>query len=539
MRQNKIIFIVLIIIFLLLILSIITISFFNDSGEEKQVDQPIIVGRPENYTILMTKTWKEIQKMDLPSNFVVDDRINPYLEEQAISCEISRIRDRGIEEAMRTPGIGWRTPPKFYYVVQLDYAKLTSEEFSTWDTGFIKQEFFRKVNNGQENADVIISIFEEQPSGFLGLKSEYVKMETISLEYCFRTGRWAGDDYFNDSDGYGRFLGEKFEIWFKLRQSDKDGDGLPFWLETNLLMTDSNVSDSGIDHDCDGLPTSWEWWWGFDPFVEDNHVNIDISKDGLSNIEKYKLSEWFADPYQPEIYIEADFMDGGAYKRDNVVWEESKQLLIEKFSQRTYHLTPWSSKITVYVDIGDMGEGGEILPHIGGYINQESGVISEFYKNNFKDERKGVFRYLVMAEDAGWCHPQDYKGWYDAMCIGASEKFFLTWFRGFNVRPQLQRLVQGIQIMHELGHSLGLNYYAGIDNASNAAVSYWKNYQSCMNYHMMYRPFLMRFVGKNYGLVMDYSDGSRNETGHPDNNDWGEIDLRYFKTPNYWEGLQE
>ena len=84
-------------------------------------------------------------------------------------------------------------------------------------------------------------------------------------------------------------------------------------------------------------------------------------------------------------------------------WEESQQLLIEKFSQRQYkRARNTSNSITVHIDDGRIGGGGEYFDHYGEYINQASGIISEYYKYNFDDDRKGIFRYLVMVFDAGW-----------------------------------------------------------------------------------------------------------------------------------------
>ncbi|MDG6219465.1 MAG: hypothetical protein QCI00_08505 [Candidatus Thermoplasmatota archaeon] len=561
-EQNKLLLIALVVIALLIVSSILFIVFFTDVDDVVDIEEPEGISRPENYTVLMTMTWEEMQSMDLPSDFPIDDRVNPNLDEQAIFCEIVRIRARGIEEYMRKLGFEWRTPPSFYYVIQLHDTEHMSRVFSMWDTEFIRQEVFRRVDDGLETADVAIRIFEEQSVGFLGFRSDFVEVESISLTYCFRTGRWTGDNYFGHPDGYGRFLGDEFELWFRLRQSTFDSDGIPCWVENNLLMTDPLIHDSDIDHSGDGIPTYWEWYWGFDPFNYSNHSGLDISKDGLSNIDKFNLRSWHADPYQPEIYIEVDFMKGRPFGPDFVLFDESKQLLVDKFSQRKYHLTPWASKITVLIDDGHMGGGGELIPHIRGHYNYWEGIISEFYKNNFADERKGVFRYLVIGDGSyvgkivsgGWTQPQDHKGWYDTMWIGGSQLAFMAYYRGFNVRPKLQRLVQAIQVMHELGHTLGMvpgdpdpileesilgyTQYPGIDNASMGAIRYWSNYQSCMNYHMMYRPFVMRFFGKNYGLVLDYSDGSRDEPNHPDRNDWEVIDLRFFKQQVYIGGLE-
>ena len=35
---------------------------------------------------------------------------------------------------------------------------------------------------------------------------------------------------------------------------------------------------------------------------------------------------------------------------------------------------------------------------------------------------------------------------------------------------------------------------------------------------------------KNYGSLLDYSDGSRNEPDCPDCNDWGHLDISFFQT---------
>jgi hypothetical protein len=138
-----------------------------------------------------------------------------------------------------------------------------------------------------------------------------------------------------------------------------------------------------------------------------------------------------------------------------------------------------------------------------------------------------------MAYDAGWAHPQDYKGWYDTMAVGASPSFLLKHFRGFNVEHRARRITQAIQVMHEVGHTCNLSgYCAGIDNASSEAISYWRNYESCMNYHWMYRPTLLSriFLGKNYGSLLDYSDGSRDKPDSPDCNDWEHLDISFFQT---------
>jgi len=467
-----------------------------------------------------------------PEDIVVDDRITPFAD-QTVSLEIHRIRKRGIEEVMRKPGRSWKNQPSFFYTATLNDATLTSEPITGWDTKYVSWEFFRDIPEETSQCDIGLKIFETTKKLFSSSDEEIV---SIDLTYDFKTGRWTGDDSFDDGDGYGHYIDDNYEIWFDAHMSDNDGDGIPYWTENNILGTDPFVDDSNLDPDNDGITTVWEWKWGYDPLVYDNHSTLDPDLDGLQNTEEYMMETWLANPYQPEIYIEADFMNGKSFGRDYVFWEESQQLVIDKFSQHNYEKLNYSNTISLHIDDGCMGGGGELLDHIGRYIDQADGTVSEFYKHNFADERKGVFRYIVMVYDAGWAHPQDYKGWYDVMAVGASNSFLTEGKRGRNFGPRLQRLVQSIQVMHETGHTLDLmpDYSEGIDNASIEAVDVWRNYQSCMNYWMMYRPIPSTRIlyGKNYGLVLDYSDGSRDEPGHPDRNDWAHLDLTFFQKPS-------
>ena len=122
-----------------------------------------------------------------------------------------------------------------------------------------------------------------------------------------------------------------------------------------------------------------------------------------------------------------------------------------------------------------------------------------------------------MVYDAGWTHPQDYKGWYDVMAVGASPNFLLRIFRGINIEPRMQRLVQSIQVMHETGHSLNFRPIPGHNTLSYYPwqLGWWlsRPYKSCMNYGYMY-------------TTVDYSDGSR-PVG--DYDDWERMDLTYFE----------
>lgn len=491
----------------------------------------------------------------------IDDRISP-LTNQAVSLEIHRIRKKGIIEVMENsgsnvlnnlpirnvrikavldglqPGIGWRKKPMFTYFATFDdFVWEDSPTYETWDTDYMNQEITRNVDEEQEQVDIEIKFIEKEKRILRTINKEIEKFNVI---YDFRSGTWSGDDYFNDSDGYGHYNGSDFEMWFTLRQTDYDGDGIPWWVEVNVLDTDPRKDDSKLDPDVDGANTAWEWKWGYDPFVYDNHSILDPDNDGLQNTEECFMAKWLANPYYPDIYIETDYMEKAPFKPyeikiekgrilpiprprlvktgldglEHVFWEESQQMLMEEFNKHG---------ITVHIDDGIMGGGGELLPFENepGAYHQDSGVVSEFYKNNFADERKGIFRYVFVAYGGGWCHPQDFMQRYDTICVPSNRRFFRNQMH-FALTPRTMRIARAVQVMHELGHSCGLRHeeWKGVDNSTLV----WKDYQSCMYYYY----FGLRHFG--------YSDGSRG--GEYDRNDWAALDISYFdETADDIEGI--
>ena len=511
----------------------------------------IIVSGSLTYLEITKKPERKKEEVEEPK---IDDRISP-LTNQAIFLEIHRIRKKGIIDQMYhagwdifdtsptksktkeiqqmldgiRPGFGWDKKPSFSYIAILDNFEWKGRQtYNTWDTGYMNQEIFRNVEEEKPTTDVVFKIVEKtENKKIIGQKTQIKEMESFKVTYDFRTGRWSGDDYFNDSDGYGHYNGSNYEIWFSLYQTQADGDNIPWWVEVNVLGTNPLVDDSKNDPDHDGIPTSWEWKWGYDPFKWNNHTFLDPDKDGLQNTEEYKMEKWLANPYQPEIYLEADYMQQTPKKflgRDgwdgwkHVFYEESQQMLIERFNQHG---------ITLHIDDGRMGGGGDILPfgRGNGAYSQESGVVAGFYNNNFSDERKGIFRYLVIAYGGGWCHPQDSNHYYDCMCVPHNRNFYIKQLN-FALSERTKRIGQAIQVLHEMGHSLGI-YYGGVDNLSarngNPPDYPWWDYVSVMNYDY----FRQRYF--------DYSNGKH---GEHDVNDWAAIDLTFFQRPSWeMEGL--
>ena len=457
-----------------------------------------------------------VQQQKIP---VIDDRISPG-GNQALLVEINRIRHRGIIDAMLDSGPRMPNPPSFYYTCTRDGNTFVSKDifsaggasseqlFTTWDTMFQENRLQEDIEEEQETVDVSFSIMEREPAGILGRKYNDVEKETINVVYDFRTGRWTGDDFFLDDDGYGHFVGDTFEVWFFIYQTDVDGDKIPYWTEVNVLHTDPLYDDSHSDPDEDGIPTSWEWYWKYDPYSWDDHANLDSDIDGLSNLEEYQMRKYFADPYKQDMYIEVDGMEkGGFLDPEHVFYEESAQIMIERFAQHG---------INLYIDSGWPGNplngGGEILPHYD-TISQDSGIMLQWYRHNFADERKGIFRYMIVGHNAGFCIPSELNH-YDTLVIDSS--LYKLYLRRSAFTPRTQRIVLAAAAMHELGHSLGISSWTfeGNDNLSFAQGRQekqkyretWGDYYSVMNYYYIWDKKLADYsIGSN-GLPYDQND---------------------------------
>ncbi|MEE8565870.1 MAG: hypothetical protein V3S79_05750, partial [Candidatus Thermoplasmatota archaeon] len=187
---------------------------------------------------------------------------------------------------------------------------------------------------------------------------------------------------------------------------------------------------------------------------------------------------------------------------------ESIQIMIERFCEHG---------INLYVDDGWPGGpingGGQILTHYE-TISQDSGVMKQFYDHYFSDDRKGIFRYIIVGHNAGFCIPSEFNR-YDTIVIDSSP--YKSYLRRSAFTARTQRIVLAAAAMHEIGHSLGIApwTFEGNDNFTfangrQAKLNYadtWGDYYSVMNYFHIW----------NKNLV-DYSDGSN---GPPyDQNDW-------------------
>jgi hypothetical protein len=168
------------------------------------------------------------------------------------------------------------------------------------------------------------------------------------------------------------------------------------------------------------------------------------------------------------------------------------------------------------------GGGGDYVRYYD-VISQDSGMNLHYYNNNFGDDRKGIFRYCIIANMAGFCHPAKYNR-YDIFAI-STDHTPLYFILSKAYTPRTHGLLLASEFMHELGHSLGIGPWnvGGNDNSTYAEgpaakqkyLEEWGNYRSVMNYYYFF----------DYSVV-DYSDGTH---GEGDANDWEMFDLTYFQ----------
>ena len=164
---------------------------------------------------------------------IVDDSISPPYVNQAVFLEIKRIHKKGIENLMRKIGFSWKKQPNFFLKASIDNVEWKSHTTKGWDTGFVGWEVPRFVEDEQEKSFIKITMYEPRKKLF---KIWNEAIEGFDITYDFKTGRWYGDDYFNDTDGYGHFNGKNYEIWFEVHQLDADMDGIPSVSYTHLTL---------------------------------------------------------------------------------------------------------------------------------------------------------------------------------------------------------------------------------------------------------------------------------------------------------------
>ena len=491
----------------------------------------------------------------LATGINANDDIDPLVD-LSITVEIKQIRslektDLGIFPIDK---IDLFSDPDFYVKVIINDEEFTSPVWENMKYVYDPQwSAILDVPDDKEFVNITIQLWDSNPQGdrLCDLSDNYQNFDDaydIDLSYNLKTGHWSGDDWLNsfwdsiDPSGYGRLNGcddnsyyqnnRDCELWFDIYQNDFDGDGIPYWTEVNAFNTDPTVDNTGDDADKDGVPIEWEYKWGYflnidwenfswihdwkyDPFVWEDHENMDDDEDGLNNIEEYLTSQWGSNPSCKDLFVELDQMEAGPNgEAASLLPERSKELLRTAYNKHNlvYHLDDGSWE----------DSGSEMIPFdtntTMSWGNQNSelmGIYDEYFLHDDPDNwRRGVFHYGVLVYQCSVANGNAFgSNRYQISSNGLNEKAKL---------PYLNRdIVFASAYMHECGHTLNINN-PGVDDQNSKFIWQlnwwkWRPYKSVMNYGYMF-------------LMVDYSDGSR---GLNDFDDWHDMDLTYFDIDFY------
>jgi len=471
-----------------------------------------------------------------------------------------------VKEIRALDKIDFFSDPDFYVKVFINDKKYESP---CWENQkYVKEEWSTgpvDVPDDEQNVSIKIQLWDK--NDFIdklcdissNVDQRLKDQKDIDLIYNLRSGHWRGEDFIYpihnvplDVSGYGRLNGcddnsiyqrdGDCELLFDITQNDIDGDGIPYWTEVNIFETDPEVDDTGRDDDNDGVPIEWEYKWGhffvrnwhsgtyesywqYHPFIEEDHANLDPDEDGLQNTEEYLTSQWGSDPFRQDIFLEIDQMVEGPNGEGEFVPEASKEYMRDAFAKYN---------IFFQLDDGWMGGGEKTIPFDYETNGDEMQQLYReyFLHNDFDNWRRGVFHYgLIVYKSpfAGafcWTSDVNHCRRTDSILVATlyhEDPFEPYWYFVLRHRTTDRNIQHEIAyaslIMHETGHTLGIyrSNTPGCDNRNSICPgSEWlkyRGYRSCMNYNHVYS-------------IVDYSDGSR---GKNDFDDWARINLQLFE----------
>ena len=452
--------------------------------------------------------------------------IDPLID-LSLTVDISKIRSLEHDDPQLNfkEIIDEESDPDFYVVVRVNGKSFTSDIF--WNTRYLYDTPFSvtiDVDDTEEFIPISIQLWDAADESITkdrlcdispdeGMNDDAYDVE---LTYNLKTGKWTGDDYVGDSSGYGRLNGcadgtiyerdRDCELWFDITQNDADGDGIPYYLETEVYGTDPMVSDAHLDLDDDGIPTWWEWKYDYDPLVWQNHSELDPDEDGITNYYEYQTAQWFSDPFTQDLFLELDQMEEGPNGEQSIFPEMAKEMLYTVHDRQNlvYHLDDGDG-------IWETDSGSEFVPFDELTDFYE---LQEIYKNYFlhNDEdnwRKNVFHYGVLIWESDRVAGMAFG--YDRFQISAHLLDLKVEEHGFD-----RDVTYASAYMHETGHNLRFWPIPGHGNTGWLLRMFLPLYKSCMSYGWIYR-------------MVDYSDGSRPHLSPfiGDYDDWERMDLTY------------
>lgn len=425
--------------------------------------------------------------------------------------------------------------PTFYFRILINGSGsiFWKQEYSGKEILFEWPIATRKVDYFNGEIPIQIELWKkgkiiDKPCDISKRKGDYLAEKSITIFYNLTTGEWKGDDYLNDSNGYGHVSGfgdgnyneDDCEMWFDIVERYEEswmseGGRMTYWDKVRYGL-DPSKDYSNVDVDHDGIPSDWEDKYGYSPVKWENY-SIDPDNDGLIDIEEWETSQWFSDPFAKDVFIEVDFMKAKHPWQADYTFPKQSQWLVENAFAK--------HNITLHIDDGWNG-GGDYVPYDDALTGMDLRAIrwKYFMNEDANNWKRGVFHYAIICSQIYWNYrPAGGRMFYiDSFTVG--EQYVRDWMWALRLQGSNYYKAMASVFMHELGHNLGIfnSNSPGCDNDNSRfpwQADYWKyaNYKSCMNY---------RYVFK----LVDYSDGSHGEN---DFNDWGHLDLTQFNE-NWW-----
>lgn len=316
---------------------------------------------------------------------------------------------------------------------------------------------------------------------------------------------------FGIADRVSRVTGRiRYFPWLLRYQSDAGADWKVDDFFTIIELPDDVhkiVEIPGTDTDNDGAPDSWELKWGYDPNEPEDHATLDPDEDGLNNLEECYTDQYGSNPFHKDIFVEFDWTPTQV---DGANKPPIDQLELMKAAYEKHN-------ITVHIDDGSLGEGGDIPASSNLPYESLRDVYWDYFLNNDLDNpRKGIFHYGIICDYAPVGGFSVF-GWDQLDSYAISSQILVSPFHDRG------RLIVTASF-HEIGHSLGLfaDDFGGIDNVVSANPFFidfliYGRYKSSMSYRYAWN-------------IMDFSDGTH---GLIDFDDWGNLDFSFFKNTHF------
>jgi len=207
-------------------------------------------------------------------------------------------------------------------------------------------------------------------------------------------------------------------------------------------------------------------------------------------------------------------MDGkNFWSKPYTFTEDSAHLLTNAFAKKN---------IAMHVDIGLYGGGGDFAP----YQERTEGMeldaarLKHFLNGNPNHWRRGIFHWaFICSRIEYWDREIGGRMFHTDSFVLARQTIIDNTFKYIYLKFSNPTVGMASVFMHELGHTLGLFSFGGIDNTDTTKPwkpGFWQYmaYESCMNYHYTYK-------------LLDYSNGD--DDSEFDQNDWGIINLARFE----------